>query len=160
MALSSALTSSGLKSALEADLRPTAAFAASLGVLLHVCIRNIEVDIYMYHFLALYGIAILALGYAYLFFAEFTVVQALTRVLLTTASLNSGLIVSIAIYRLFFHRLRNFPGPLGAKLSRFYTVWKASKSVQYYKEVAKMHQTYGDFIRTGQKSLSTSHSIN
>lgn len=150
MATSSALTLSGLKNALEADLLPTAASAASLGVLLHVSIQNIELDIYMYHFLASYGIVILALGYAYLFLAELTVVEGLVRVLLTTVSFNSGLIVSIAIYRLLFHRLRNFPGPLGAKLSRFYTVSIVSKNVQYYKEVAKMHQTYGDFIRTGQ----------
>ena len=153
MAASSAPTPSGLKSALEADLLPTAAFAASLGVLLHVSIRNIEVDIYMYHFLTLYGFAILALGCAYLSFAEFTVIQGLARVLLTTASFNCGLIVSIAVYRLLFHRLHNFPGPLGARLSRFYTVFKAAKSVQYYREVAKMHQTYGNFIRTGEMSL-------
>lgn len=154
MAATFPLSPNGLKGALEADLLPTAVFAASLGVLLHLSIRNIEVDNYMYHFLTFYGIAISALGYIYLFFTDFTVVQGLTRVLLTTTSFNSGLIFSIAVYRLLFHRLRNFPGPFGAKLSRFYTVSKAAKNVQYYREVAKMHKTYGDFIRTGRNSYS------
>lgn len=42
----------------------------------------------------------------------------------------TGIIFSIGIYRLFFHRLLSFPGPLVAKLTRFYTVKKAFKTVQ------------------------------
>ncbi|OCL07514.1 putative benzoate 4-monooxygenase cytochrome P450, partial [Glonium stellatum] len=59
----------------------------------------------------------------------------------------------IVVYRLFFHRLHKFPGPFGAKLTRFYAVSRASKNIQYHKEVAKMHEQYGDFIRTGPREI-------
>ncbi|KAL1961494.1 hypothetical protein VTN77DRAFT_1673 [Rasamsonia byssochlamydoides] len=68
-------------------------------------------------------------------------------------SFNTGLILSIGVYRLFFHRLRRFPGPFWAKLTRFADAAKAAKNVQYNVEVAKMHKQYGDFIRTGPREL-------
>lgn len=148
---SSALSLSGLRGALEADPLPAAGSAAILGVVLHISVfRNIEVELYLYSFLGLYLAAMLGIGYAYLSLIEFSIIESLTRVLLLAASFNAGLILSIAIYRLFFHRLRRFPGPFGAKLSRFYSASLAAKNFQYYREVAKMHEKYGDFIRTGK----------
>lgn len=141
----------GLKSALEADLFTTAASAAGLGLLFHqTVIRNVELDVYMYHFLFLFIVALAGLASTYLALTDLTILQALSRVALVAISFDTGLFFSIGIYRLLFHRLRKFPGPLGAKLTRFYTVSKAAKNVQYYKEVEKMHEKYGDFIRTGE----------
>ncbi|KAF3044325.1 hypothetical protein E8E12_007952 [Didymella heteroderae] len=67
---------------------------------------------------------------------------------------NITTLSSIAIYRLFFHRCRNFPGPLPAKISRFYAAYLSAKDVQYYKELAKVHEKYGDFVRTGPREIS------
>ncbi|KAF4545568.1 Cytochrome P450 [Lasiodiplodia theobromae] len=60
----------------------------------------------------------------------------------------------MATYRLFFHRLRKFPGPFGAKLSRFYVTLTSAKKVQYHEEIKKWHEKYGDFIRTGPRELA------
>ncbi|KAF3038407.1 hypothetical protein E8E11_005959 [Didymella keratinophila] len=67
---------------------------------------------------------------------------------------NTTVLSSIAIYRLFFHRCRNFPGPLPAKITRFYAAYLSAKNIQYYKELAKAHEKYGDFVRTGPREIS------
>jgi hypothetical protein len=66
------------------------------------------------------------------------------------ATFHATLLASIAFYRLVLHRCRKFPGPVGAKLSRFHTAWVSSKKVQYYNELRAMHEQYGDFVRTGR----------
>ena len=145
------LSLSRLRGALKADLLSAAGSAAILGVVLHISVFwNIKVELYLYSFLGLYLAAMLGIGYMYLSLIEFSIIESLTRVLLLAASFNAGLILSIAIYWLFFHCLHCFPGLFGAKLSRFYSTSLAAKNFQYYWEVAKMHEKYGDFIWTGK----------
>lgn len=55
----------------------------------------------------------------------------------------------MVIYRAFFHRIRHFPGPFWAGVSRFYAFGLAAKNLQYNVELQKLHEEYGDFIRTG-----------
>lgn len=114
---------------------------------------KVEVDYLIWHYLALSTGVFSALVYAYLSLTNSSLFQAAAKALLVGVSFNTGLTLSIAVYRLFFHRLRNFPAPLGARLSRFYTVKLAAKNVQYNVEVAKMHEKCGDFIRTGGTAL-------
>jgi len=75
----------------------------------------------------------------------------------TTATLSlwyfSGLFLSIAGYRLFFHPLRKFPGPVVAKLSKTIYGPYMNRSGKMHLEQDKMHQKYGDFIRTGPNEL-------
>jgi hypothetical protein len=123
-----------------------AAAAGTFGVVFHLSIRTVEFEYFMFHF-----IAALASTFALLIYG-----LGLWKALLLTASFNSGLICSIIIYRLVFHRCRKFPGPLGAKLTRFYATRLSAKDVQYYKELARMHARYGDFVRTGG-CLGTHH---
>jgi len=74
--------------------------------------------------------------------------ETLARVLVVGLSFSIGLILSTAAYRLCLHRLRNFPGPIGAKLSRFYATALAAKNIQYHLDVKEMHEKYGDFVKT------------
>lgn len=57
------------------------------------------------------------------------VVQGLTKGLVfavaIAASYFAALYISIIIYRIFFHPLRHFPGPLPAKISKLYNIWIA-----------------------------------
>ena len=152
MAASSMLSLDGVQDVLGANVQSTATAALCLGALFHLSIRKVEVDYLIWHFLALSTGVFSALVYAYLSLTNCTLLEATAKALLVGVSFNTGLTLSIAVYRLFFHRLRKFPGPLGAKLSRFYTVKLAAKNVQYNVEVAKMHEKYGDFIRTGGPS--------
>lgn len=58
------------------------------------------------------------------------------------------LLASISIYRVFFHRLRNFPGPVLASVSKLWHVAHCLDSKNHIL-LEKLHQEYGDFVRTG-----------
>ena len=76
--------------------------------------------------------------------------------LLTTSIISSygmALFGSSLIYRVFFHRLHEFPGPRLAKVSKLWNVVKASKSTNF-RLMEDLHNRYGDFIRTGTKKKS------
>ena len=55
---------------------------------------------------------------------------------------------SMLIYRVFFHRLRNFPGPFPGKLSKFWHIYNIT-DLSHYKYLDRLHREYGDFVRTG-----------
>ena len=88
----------------------------------------------------------------------FTIVQfRIGRLELQQAAWNSFLIVttyctalftSMIIYRAFFHRLRDFPGPRMAKITKLWHVSKIS-NFDNYRQVDRLHAQYGDFVRTG-----------
>lgn len=126
------------------------ASAAVLGAILHLTILlPYEVESFMYRLLG----GLLASWAGYFFFQivlGFSVLSSASRVLLVSSAFNVGIFVSIGIYRLFFHRLRRFPGPIPARLTKFFSASLAAKTVQYHKDVARMHDEYGDFIRTGE----------
>jgi hypothetical protein len=144
----------GLKDALDADIRSTASSVAILAATLHWFVfRVITVENYLAPLLWFYVVSMSIVGVAYFTLAHFSILQTLLRLTVITTSFNGSLILSIAVYRLFFHRIRRFPGPFWSKLSRFSDVALAAKEVKYYREVATMRETYGDFIRTGNCTL-------
>ena len=55
---------------------------------------------------------------------------------------------SIVTYRLFFHRLRHFPGPKMAAASKLWHVWKCRASRGHH-VLNEIHDQYGTFVRTG-----------
>lgn len=74
------------------------------------------------------------------------------------AAIASGLIVSayagcllssMIIYRLYFHRIRQFQGPTMAKISKLYHFWNIRNDDQYL-FLEHLHLQYGDFVRTGE----------
>lgn len=141
--------------ALSADISSLGVSVVGLGVVSHVSIfRILPVEEYLFGILSLALGAVLIICLAYLFVTGLSTPQVLTRVTLIVFSFNVGLVSSIGIYRLFFHRVRRFPGPVLSKLSRFYDAYLAGKDVQYNVEIEKLHETYGDFIRTGQCTMA------
>jgi hypothetical protein len=60
-----------------------------------------------------------------------------------------GLLVSMGVYRLYFHRLRSFPGPRRAALSKLWHLWLCRNS-QNHLVLDSWRQKYGPFVRTGQ----------
>ncbi|OJJ67356.1 hypothetical protein ASPBRDRAFT_200075 [Aspergillus brasiliensis CBS 101740] len=152
---SSALPLADIRAVLESDLLSLAASAAGFGLLAHVSLfrTSFPVENYLLVLLSLYAVAVLSTTYACLALTQLSVAQAVLRVICISVAFNTGLIFSIGVYRLFFHRLRRFPGPVGAKLSRFYNAYLAGKDLQYHEEIAKLHREYGDFIRTGPREV-------
>jgi hypothetical protein len=81
-------------------------------------------------------------------------VQGLLKGLITsTATISTyaiSLFASIAVYRVCFHRLKRFPGPFWASISKFWHVFKCIKSSSRNHLVLDgLHHKYGDFVRTG-----------
>ncbi|OJJ42108.1 hypothetical protein ASPZODRAFT_137494 [Penicilliopsis zonata CBS 506.65] len=65
-----------------------------------------------------------------------------------------SLCVSILIYRAFLHPLRKFPGPFGARLSKFWALNKVLETkCGWYRILDQLQQQYGDYVRTGPREL-------
>ncbi|CAI6342209.1 unnamed protein product [Periconia digitata] len=130
----------------------TSAFV--LGTLLHLNVfKNIELESYIPKFFFAGIISVTGLVYFYVAQTGLTVLASATRVASETSCLIFGIFTSMTIYRLFFHRIRRFPGPLAARVTRFYSLYLASKNVQYHVELEKLHKQYGDFVRTGPREI-------
>ncbi|KAF3026714.1 hypothetical protein E8E14_014727 [Neopestalotiopsis sp. 37M] len=143
-----------IKDAVNADISHVAACAALLGVILHHSVlRRYEVEQFMYKLIGGFALLTGGLMSAHVLNGH-GVLQTVFRSGVTMASLLGGTLISMVVYRVFFHRLRKFPGPWAAKVSKFYGASLAAKTVQYHKDVARMHEQYGDFIRTGPRELA------
>ncbi|KAG4415830.1 hypothetical protein IFR04_011010 [Cadophora malorum] len=68
----------------------------------------------------------------------------------------TSLFASIFNYRLFFHRLHSFPGPIGARTSKIWHVWKVRNSKNHLLMDELCHR-YGTFVRTGPEEVSIFH---
>ena len=73
---------------------------------------------------------------------------ALTASLVFTSYVVS-LLTSIGIYRLRYHRLRGFPGPLVAGLSKLWHVAHVLDSRNHV-FLEQLYEQYGEFVRTGR----------
>ncbi|OKP14021.1 Tryprostatin B 6-hydroxylase [Penicillium subrubescens] len=65
-----------------------------------------------------------------------------------------GIYGSMIMYRAFFHRLSQFPGPFFARLSNFYVTALSARKLHLYEETEKLHGIYGDYVRLGPTELS------
>lgn len=59
-----------------------------------------------------------------------------------------SLLTSIIVYRVFFHKLKSFPGPRLAAISK---LWHSANCVgaKNHLLLERMRKQYGDFVRTG-----------
>ena len=65
---------------------------------------------------------------------------------------------SIITYRSFFHPLRVFPGPVGARISKLWHVVQCCESRNHLL-LEKLQDQYGDFIRTGRSESSAKQMV-
>ncbi|KAL8997115.1 MAG: hypothetical protein Q9169_003551 [Polycauliona sp. 2 TL-2023] len=82
--------------------------------------------------------------------------EATARVTAWMFSYFVGLYSSLIIYRSMFHPLNKFPGPFGARLSKF---WLSAhvKDRTAFRTIHRLHEEYGDFVRVGPSDLSIAH---
>jgi hypothetical protein len=69
-----------------------------------------------------------------------------------------GLFTSMTIYRLFFHRLKTFPGPIGCKITGFWSMKNTILSrndFKWHAKVRRFHMKDGDFVRISESTLWT-----
>jgi hypothetical protein len=74
--------------------------------------------------------------------------QGCLRSLFIGTAYIASLLLSIATYRLLFHRLRTFPGPRLAALSKLWHVWKCRDS-RGHLVLDDWYSKYGTIVRTG-----------
>ncbi|KAK8097061.1 hypothetical protein PG999_013005 [Apiospora kogelbergensis] len=134
----------------------TTVFFAGVGS--HHLIRPYEIDSYPITICGAYLATLTAVfvGYYSKVFVNggLEVAAAAWNTLALSCAFNIGLATSMLIYRAFFHRLHHFPGPFPAKLSRFYAARASANGLQMHITTQKMHERYGDFVRTGPHHLS------
>lgn len=120
-------------------------FAPLSAVILHESVlRKVEVD---HLALPIIGLAVTT----YWILVYYTGFIAATVV---TSSFWVPLWLYIGAYRAFFHPLKDYPGPWGAKLSRWWTIKQTWDSDLHYHRVLQRLQTqYGDYVRTGRLRL-------
>ncbi|KAM0260623.1 hypothetical protein ACHAQJ_002686 [Trichoderma viride] len=64
-----------------------------------------------------------------------------------------GLYSSLVTYRLLFHPLNKFPGPIGARISTFWLCYHL-RGLDAWRKVAELHDQYGPYVRIGPSELS------
>lgn len=74
------------------------------------------------------------------------------RHVFVSASYLTALFASTTFYRLFFHRLRYYPGPLAAKITNLYAPF-LNKDGKMHEERLRLFKEYGDFVRIGMLHL-------
>ncbi|PFH57170.1 hypothetical protein XA68_15415 [Ophiocordyceps unilateralis] len=61
--------------------------------------------------------------------------------------------LGLAVYRIFFHPLAKYPGPLLAKVTNIHQLYHAYKGDRHL-EFWRMHQRYGQIVRFGPNAVS------
>ncbi|KAK3312632.1 cytochrome P450 [Apodospora peruviana] len=137
----------------EAGIVQPCLLAAITGILSHLLyfIRG-------YHVTSAYGILMAHTSiYAALTVAATSQTGLVSGILVSTAMFTSylaALFTSIIIYRVFFHRLSHFPGPLFAKMTKFYGPW-TNRNGQMHIEQNKLFEKYGsDIVRIAPNELA------
>lgn len=99
-------------------------------------------NIVFYYSLAVVGtFAGLLFGIGHSFFSSLVETNALAVALL------GGLCISMISYRLLFHPLKKFPGPVAAKVTSFWLIKRNIPNLRFYQELRQLHDHYGDFVR-------------
>lgn len=99
----------------------------------------------------------LAVGHAWVLFCV-----ALSRsdgLVMASVAYLVCLFTSIVFYRVSqVHRLTaaGFPGPLAARVTKLWHVWECLSS-KNHELLDRLHQDYGDFVRTGPSEITVYH---
>lgn len=89
------------------------------------------------------------------FVAQFTfhnskIHEATKATLVATGVYAFALFASMLLYRAFFHRLKAFPGPYMAKLSKLWHVKQVARNCDNFLLMDALHKRYGEFVRIGE----------
>jgi hypothetical protein len=123
-------------------------------LIFHRIILHREVDFHIFPILGLFLFSYSSLTYTFHHFGHYTLQQSLLKSTSLASTFLTTLTISILLHRTFFHRLRRFPGPFWARITKFYAVRKAWIVPRSYEQTAALHAKYGDIVRVGPRELS------
>jgi hypothetical protein len=67
-----------------------------------------------------------------------------------TLSFWGALCLWVAVYRICFHPLRNYPGPFFARLWKWWSVKQVwDTGLRFHRTQQRLQKRYGDYVRTG-----------
>ncbi|KAF2129891.1 cytochrome P450 [Dothidotthia symphoricarpi CBS 119687] len=135
------------------------ALVAALGLFTHYILYASEWDTEIPRFLATWLLAFGGIAAAeYTYNPHVNTVGDVFVITSTTAAIYFGaLSASVLIYRGFFHRLRNIPGPFLARFSKFHSIFAGviPTNFRYFKSSEALHERYKtDVIRTGPREVT------
>jgi hypothetical protein len=122
------------------------------GICFHPLVARPEVEFerLMRRFLGVAGILSGLDLLASVYLADRSLPASILQLCVSWSGFVIGLLASLSVYRLMFHRCRKFPGPVIARLSRFYTSYLNAQEEQFYRKLAIIHERYGDYVRIGK----------
>ncbi|KAI2642491.1 cytochrome P450 monooxygenase-like protein [Xylaria nigripes] len=82
-----------------------------------------------------------------------TIGEAFSSLAIITSSYLAGLLSSMTIYRLYFHRISSFRGPTIAAITKLWHVWNVRASTNHL-FLLKMYEEYGTIVRTGPNEVT------
>ncbi|KAK0118355.1 hypothetical protein ONS95_012643 [Cadophora gregata] len=132
----------------EPAMQTLFATAAALGVIVHLLFfKRFEIDTHPLLSFVVFNLAPFALRH--------TLSTTPLLSFLLTATFTIFMFASIALYRLYFHPLRHFPGRPLAKLTQLHSLALTAESgLKWHRVVQSLHSEYGDYVRTGPRELS------
>ncbi|KAG0646070.1 Cytokinin biosynthesis 2 [Hyphodiscus hymeniophilus] len=125
------------------------------GYFVHQYVKRVEVDRHPLSILSIVVAApfVLAFGLRHLGKYEGYLLAYQSALMVESCAVLS-LWMNTLIYRAFSHPLKEFPGPFGAKLSKFWSLKQVIDSkVRWYQVVGELKNKYGDYVRTGPREL-------
>jgi energy-converting hydrogenase Eha subunit A len=126
--------------------------ALAVGICFHLLVARpaVEFEQSMRQFFSVSGFfSVVYLG-ASVFIANQSAINGVTQLISSWAGFSLGVYLSLTVYRLIFHRCGIFPGPIVARLTRFYAAYLNGQKAQFYERLRGMHAVYGDFLRIGR----------
>ena len=84
------------------------------------------------------------------YYAGWSLTRSTGVVGLVTVSFLVTLFASMLFYRLVLHPLKQFPGPFIAKVTKLWFPFQITTGFHNFRVLHKLHQQYGDFVRTGK----------
>lgn len=84
---------------------------------------------------------------AFALLVDHSVTQSFVETFKVSSALLGGLTTSLLTYRVLFHPLGSFPGPLAARISSFWAFREQWPDLRFYTKLGGVHSEYGDFVR-------------
>jgi hypothetical protein len=123
------------------------------GVFLHQLVKRVELDRHPLSIFVSVVIAYFVLAAGLQSNQYENSLKAYGVALLVESFAILSLWTNMLVYRAFLHPLKDFPGPFGARLSKFWSLGKVIQSnIRWYQVVGKLQEQYGDYVRTGMTS--------